>query len=94
MSSDQSVVTAALERQAGIDSPRRLIKRKHGNLREECDRLVRFASLLGPDHYFRIDDCRGHNLADIAKGDVRGMPDMGLSPAALDQLVAFLETLK
>lgn len=26
--------------------------------------------------------------------EVRGMPDLGLSPAALDQLVAFLETLK
>lgn len=27
-------------------------------------------------------------------GEIRGMPDMGVSPAGLDQLVAFLETLK
>ncbi len=32
--------------------------------------------------------------SDIEAGEIRGMPDMGLSPAALDQLIAFLETLK
>ena len=32
--------------------------------------------------------------SDIEKNEVRGMPDLGLSPSALDQLVAFLETLK
>lgn len=32
--------------------------------------------------------------SDIEINQVRGMPDMGLSPAALDQLIAFLETLK
>lgn len=32
--------------------------------------------------------------AEQEAGEVRGMPDLGLSPAALDQLVAFLETLK
>lgn len=32
--------------------------------------------------------------SDIEKNEIRGMPDLGLSPAALDQLIAFLETLK
>lgn len=34
------------------------------------------------------------NKEEQEANEVRGMPDLGLSPAALDQLVAFLETLK